>query len=133
MAYASVQDLIDRFGEDELIELTDTERTGQVDQAQVETALEEASAEIDALIRRRYSVPVSPAPALLRRLCADIARYHLDAIGGREHVAKRRNDAVKRLESIAAGRATLDGGERTGAGTVHVSSKPRRWSGRRVL
>src|SRR3546814_7856245 len=83
MLYASVQDLINRFTEAELIQVTDETGTGVVDQARVDQALAAASATIDSYLRPRYRLPLASVPVRLIDLACDIARFLLQHGGDR--------------------------------------------------
>jgi len=105
--YASVADMIERFGETEIIELTDLEHTGVIDTAVAERALEDASVEIDGFLASRYRLPVTGTPRLLSLLCSDIARYRLQQPVATEQGRQRYEDAVSRLKGIARGDINL--------------------------
>ena len=63
-----------------MIELTDREHTGEINEAVAATALADATAEIDAYLGR-FKRPFDEVPPILTRLCCDIARYRLSASG----------------------------------------------------
>lgn len=105
--YASVQDMIDRFGDTIVIELTDDEHTGAVNTAVAERALTDATSEIDGYLAARYTLPVTDTPRLLSLLCTDIARYRLEMEHSSEETRKRYEDAVRKLEKIAKGEINL--------------------------
>lgn len=107
MTYASQQDLINRFGERELIELTDRSASGLIDDSVVAVALSDADHEVDSYLYLRYDLPLSPVPPLLVRLGADIARYRLydDAVS--DEVRNRYEDAVALLKRLADGTVSL--------------------------
>ncbi len=105
--YASVADLIERFGETEIVELTDLENTGAVDNAMAEQALTDAGAEIDGYLAARYRLPVTDTPRLLSLLCTDIARYRLQKGVTTEQARQRYEDAVTKLKAIARGEINL--------------------------
>ena len=79
MAYADTDRMVEVFGLDEMLQLTDaeTDALSETDAAKIRTALEDASALIDGYVRVRYSLPLNPPPALLVRVCCDIARFYL--------------------------------------------------------
>ena len=109
MSYATQQDLIDRFGREELAQLTDRD-SGQVIDAEVlGRALTDADAEIDGYLAARYCLPLASSPAVLTRLAADIARYRLWADRASEAVRKRYEDAVRDLRQISSGAIVIDG------------------------
>lgn len=105
--YASVADMIERFGETEIVELTDLEHTGQVDTAMAEQALTDATAEIDGYLAARYRLPVTDTPRLLSLLCTDIARYRLQRGVTTDQARQRYEDALAQLKAIARGEINL--------------------------
>lgn len=107
MAYASVADLVARYGEDEIIELTDRVNAGAVDAAAAAAALADAEAEADAHLGARYPVPLAAAPPLLVGIVCAIARYRLWADAASERVRDGYTDARRQLEGIASGKISL--------------------------
>lgn len=135
MPYASQQDLIDRFGEDELIVAADRDRDGEIDAGVVETALEDASAEIDSYLAQAYRLPLATTPRLIQRLCVDIAFHRLspEADTATEHRRTRYDEAVSLLKKLAKREVTLGLPEApTGRIKPSVTSEERRWRGRRL-
>lgn len=128
MSYASVADMVARFGDKELIAITDRDYTGQIDEAVLGAALETAGAEIDGYLGGRYTLPLSPVPRILAGYACDIARYRL--VGAEametEPIRLRYRDAIKFLEQVAAGKITLggmpDGSVATPGNTVNFIS-----------
>ena len=110
MNYANVNDMIARFGEDTMIQLTDQKRTGTVDHKVAELALADATAEINGYLGR-YPLPFKEIPPILTRLCCDIARYRLcstnSLLMNEDILNKYRVDALNMLKSIAGGLITL--------------------------
>lgn len=124
MTYATAQDLIDRFGESELIQLTDPDLQA-VQLGKVETALADAQAYVDSFVGRVYSLPltgcVKPAPVVgnpqatelvappqLVRIAADVARYYLHKDFAPENEVYLRYKAAEReLQAIADGKAVV--------------------------
>lgn len=124
MLYATVQDLVDRFGETELIQLTDPDGRA-VDAAKVELALQDARALADGWLCQVYALPLAGctkpaptpqdpqattqvAPPQLSRLVCDVARYYLyDDLAPESEVVRRFNRAAQELKDIAEGRAQL--------------------------
>lgn len=105
--YCSQQDLTMRFGESEIIELTDDEGTGVVNGSKIAQAIDDASALIDGYLAGRYQLPLSTVPTVLNRLAADIARYFLYDNGANEQVQKRYDDAEKFLKAVSKGDISL--------------------------
>jgi phage gp36-like protein len=124
MKHAIAQDLIDRFGERELIELTDPDLVA-VQTEKVERAIADAQAYMDSFIGRVYTLPltgcVKPAPVVgnpqatelvappqLTRIAVDVARYYLSKDFAPENeVYLRYKAAEKELLAIGDGRAVV--------------------------
>lgn len=133
MTYAVEQDLIDRFGDAELIELTDRADppAGARDSTVIAKALADADETVNAYVARRYDVPLSAVPASLTRIAADIARYYLYKDDPTEQVAAAYKDALKFLRDVADGKAVLDaaGVEPDSSGAdIQVTSRDRVFS-----
>lgn len=112
MAYITKQDLLDELGEYLLIQLTDNNGTGEIDEAKITTAIQHAQGVADAYLRGRYSLPV-PATAMVKTINVDIAVFHLykrsEIDEGGYKVRKNANDdAIKLLTAINQGKAGLD-------------------------
>jgi phage gp36-like protein len=130
MAYAAVQDLIDRFGERELIQLTDRAEpaAGTIDLVVAGKALSDADELINGYVAVVYTLPLSTTPAILTDVACLIARYRLH----REPTDKVKydyEDALKRLERIAKGLVKLPGeagdAPAPAAGVILTSGNPR--------
>jgi len=107
MSYCTTTDLITFFGRRELVELTDHDGIGDIDNAVVAKMIALADAEIDAQLRARYEVPVTPVPAILTAKACDIARYHLYDYRVTEPVAQRYKDALAWLREVRDGKIDL--------------------------
>jgi phage gp36-like protein len=109
MSYASKANMIVRFGEGEVIALTDRANLGTIDDAVLAGALAEADAEIDPYLAPRHKLPLASVPKILSGYACDIARYRLCGadVTETDSVRNRYKDAVRFLESVAAGRIGL--------------------------
>lgn len=108
MPYASQQNLIDRFGEDELIQLTDREGLGVIDSTVVDRALADADGEINGYLASKYTLPLSSiVPQILEAYACDIARYRLQEDRASEAVIKRYDNAIRYLRDVVVGKASL--------------------------
>lgn len=123
MSYATQQDLVDRFGETEVIQLSDRAGTGAIDAAVVAAKLADAAAEIDGYLAGRYTLPLTPVPLTLQRIACDITRYHLYDDRVTEAVAQRYKDAIKFLTSVNKGDIQL-GVDADGAAPPSQSGSP---------
>jgi phage gp36-like protein len=113
MAYATVQDMIGRFGETEMLRLSsvDGELPETVNAAPVEQAIADADGIIDSYLRKRYSVPLLPVPRAITNASCVLARYELSVGGDREpadQVKAGKKDIVAWLTQLANGIATLE-------------------------
>jgi len=109
MPYATQADLVTRFGSDELIQLTDRAGTNAIDASIVAAALADADAAIEGYLAGRYALPVTPVPALLKRIGADLARFFLHGKAATESVRNAYQDALKLLRDLSNGAAVLAG------------------------
>lgn len=109
MSYATKQDMIDRFGETELVQITNQEdhAAETIDDSVLNQALADADAEIDGYLIGRYALPLASVPATLKRNACDIARYHLYDDRVTEQVQKRYDNVIAFLRMLAKGDASL--------------------------
>lgn len=112
MSYATPADMLERFGQKEVIALSDRELTGILDEAVLTRALELAGAEIDGYLGGRYPLPLNPVPRILTGYACDIARYQLCGTNGvmmTDEIRDRYKGAFRFLELAAAGKVSLGG------------------------
>ncbi|HSH71545.1 MAG TPA: DUF1320 domain-containing protein [Methylophilaceae bacterium] len=109
MTYASQQNMIDRFGEREVIALTDRNNDGAIDVAALTRGLEAADSEINTYLLDRYSLPLASTPLVLADKACDITRYLLCGAEtvATEDIRDRYKDAIKFLEKVQMGKASL--------------------------
>ena len=111
MAYATLQDLIDRFGAEELIQRTD--RTNlpptTIDATVVAAAIADAEALVDSYLAKAYRLPLAEVSPVLTRTTADVARYHLlGEVAAKDTPAARAYDqAIAWLRDVARGVVAL--------------------------
>lgn len=132
MAYATPQDLLERFGAAEVAQLSGRTSGGVADTAMLARALADAQAEIDSHLAVRYLLPLATVPPLLVMLAADLARYHLWRQDASELVTERYKAAVATLKRLASGAMLLDGAAasqpaQVGAAVTLVAPARRRW------
>jgi len=134
MTYATQQNMVDRFGEREVIALTDRDNTGVIDATVLAQGLDAAAGEVNAYLAVRYALPLTSTPIIVRDFACDIARFRL--CGGEvtetEEVRNRYKDAIKFFERVADGKISLglDGLNQTQipAGAVLISTNDRVFS-----
>lgn len=108
MSYATQEQMLSRFGEKEVLQLTDRERIGVINTGVLNTALADANALVDAYLRGGgYTLPLtSSEPALISAACA-IARWKLFDKARPEEVQVAYDDAIAFLKSVAEGKTRL--------------------------
>lgn len=113
MSYATTVDVQARYLQRDLISITD-ETNQAVDMTRLQSALDDASAEIDGYLCVRYVLPLVdldlgtplPVPTLLVRACSDIAVYCLQTLRPKDDVddARRRYDSwIRMLRLMSTG------------------------------
>jgi len=107
MPYCNKTDMIDRFGELELEQLTDRDGIGKIDTAVLDRAIAAADAEINARVKKQYTVPLSPVPEIINLKACDITRYFLHDGRATEQVEKRYRDAIAFLKDVRDGKEEL--------------------------
>ena len=128
MPYATPQDMLNQFGENELVSLTDRDNVGVVDDDLVLKALETAEGEINAYVGAKYQLPLANVPVIVRDFACDIARYRLSGaeVTETEIVRKRYQDAIKFFERVSKGDVTLgvdlSNAKATPSGSVKTSN-----------
>lgn len=151
MQYATALDMTARYGEREMIELTDPDLTA-VKLPRLELKLADAQAFADGFVARVYRLPLdgcakpSVTPGVIDRVCppqltrivCDVARYYLyDDLAPEHEVYLRFKAAEKELLAMAEGRTvltcpwggapgTLVANDPLGDGEVFYSFSPRR-------
>jgi phage gp36-like protein len=112
--YATVAQFIEKFGEQEAIELSNIAswKSGnsklEIKDTVIAGAIEVVGPEIDGYIGTRYQLPLpQPYPSLVTQLALDLARYRLDLLKPREDVIEAAKRAYKQLEQIAKGSLAL--------------------------
>lgn len=108
MAYCTQSDLVTRFGEQELRQLTDRANVGAINPDRVATAIRDAGAEIDGYLGDGgYNLPLSPVPFRLVRCACVLSRYYLyDGVRPKD-VQEDYNKQVAWLDRVAEGTVKL--------------------------
>lgn len=111
--YATVDAMKSKFGEQELIQLTDNEEPYQyaINLNKLNSAIEEANSEIDAYVGSRYSLPLHVTPPFLVNIGCNLARFY--AVTGdlaeNDPIKNRYEASLKTLSKISKGELTLGG------------------------
>lgn len=134
--YTTKQDLIDKFGEREVIALTDREPFQHaVNESVLDGAIAAVCAEIDSYISPRYPVPLTPVPKILSYMACDMVRYYLtgSAASETDPITMRYKNAVKFLTTVGKGDVTLGGMPNNAGAAPTVSNTVQMVSGGRVF
>lgn len=110
MPYCTLTDLKKLIPEVAIIQMTDDEGLGAINDARVTEAIASADAEIDAYCGTKYAMPFTAVPDIVKKMSADIAIYNLyarqtEAIP--ETRADRYKNAIRFLRGISDGRISI--------------------------
>ncbi|MRR15697.1 MAG: DUF1320 domain-containing protein [Deltaproteobacteria bacterium] len=106
--YCSQADITAAISEDVLIQLTDDDNAGVINQASVTAAIAQADAEIDGYCGARYTVPFVTVPAVVKALSIEIAVYYLyKRRTVPEKIEKAYDKAIAKLKDISRGLLSL--------------------------
>ena len=75
--YATIQDALDRYGNDYVVVSCDRDDDGVLDTEALTLALEDASDWIDSYLAGRVALPLTTIPRRLIKVCIDVAIYEL--------------------------------------------------------
>jgi phage gp36-like protein len=133
VAYCTLTDLVDRYGEAEVLAYADRDRDGLADAALVDGVLADVDAEIDTYLAGRYTLPLSETPRVLVRIACELARERLMmAQGARldaEAPERRAADGARAmLRDIARGVISIGAPvPAASAGSVQMETGGRVW------
>lgn len=110
MTYASLQQLVTRFGEQMLVQLTDRANPplGAIDAVLVAQALANTDAVIDGYLGTRYRLPLDPVPVQVADLALVIAIYKLHVFAPDPKIERDYDQALRMLRDISGGTVRLD-------------------------
>lgn len=104
MPYVTLDDLVKRFGRDEILDIAANESGDDFDIEAVNRACEDAAGEIDSsLAAGGYKLPLATVPPVVTAYACDIARYRMYDDRATEQVNKRYDDAIRFLRQVASG------------------------------
>lgn len=109
MTYATLDQLVDRYGLDLLVRTTDRadDPTGVVDADTVARVLAATDGVINGYLRRKYALPLPEVPDPLPDLAQSIAIYKLHRFEPDPKIDKEYKAAIATLAQIADGTITL--------------------------
>lgn len=107
--YIVKADILEQIPVSDLIELTDDDNTGSVDDSIVNGAIDNSEGEVDGYLASRYSTPVTPVPNIIKAFTVDVAIHRLYGRrqGATEDVEKRYKNAIQFLKNVSKGVVTL--------------------------
>ena len=107
MTYAVLADLVERAGQDEIVQVADRDGDLIPDPAIVEAALQHADNLVNGYLAGRYPLPFPTVPDLVRTWAVSIARYYLHRDGPPDYVAADYKDAMAGLRDAQRGAIAL--------------------------
>lgn len=109
MSFATLQQLIDRYGEAMLLDLTDRANppAGVIGAAVAERGLADASAVIEGHLAARYAMPLQTVPQILVDVCLKLWVWNLHLHTPTEKVKADYDQAMRLLRDIAKGDVRL--------------------------
>lgn len=107
--FATKNDMVSRFGEKEVIQITDRDYNGTIDDVVLQRGLNSADAEISGYLAGRYALPFAVVPQMLVDYACDIARYRLTGteVTCTPDIETRYGQAVKYLTLVGQGKISL--------------------------
>ncbi len=111
--YATVDAMRRKFGDSELIQLTDNEAPylNAINMDKLNGAMQEANSEIDAYVGSRYALPLHIVPPFLVEIGCNLARYY--AVTGdlseNDPIKNRYESSIKSLTNISKVELILGG------------------------
>lgn len=109
MSYATEQDLVERAGETEILEVADRDGDGVADPDVIAAALATADRTINAYLAVKFAMPLSSTPEIVVAWAVSIGRYTLHRDGAPDHVVRDWKNALSELKDAAAGRLAIPG------------------------
>ena len=144
MAYCEAGDVMDMLKEDAMNPIIgdryieDPQKRREMLEPLAREAIGDADAEIDGYLMKRYPVPMSPVPAVIRKYSKDIAVYNLVSRTGINESERQNNyltrykNAISFLSKVAKGEADIvkEGTDLSMAAATgfQLSSSPRLFS-----
>lgn len=107
--YCTLQDLIDRGLEDDVLATQGVSDVSDLDSAIINKAIEDATVVIDGYLSGKYSLPLSKAFPVLVRIACDMTIYFLQKNHARERVREKYDGWISYLKDVARGTVVLDG------------------------
>jgi phage gp36-like protein len=107
VSYASLADLNELAGQEEILQVADRDNDGEADADVIAAALAHADNMINGYLAVRYAIPLTAVPDLVRTWAVAIARYRLHRDGPPDHVVRDYNTAIAALKDVGRGQIDL--------------------------
>lgn len=109
MAYHTKADILKQIDEDVLIQLTDDDDAGVVDDDIITAQIARTDALINGYCGKRYAVPFTTVPEVVNGFAVDISIYGFYGRrkGAPEDVRNRYKDAIDFFKGVASGKNSL--------------------------
>lgn len=142
MAYCTVDEVYDLMKEEMLSGILKDSYEGDAEELKKElvpvvlSSIEDAGAEIDGYLAKRYNLPFAEPPRILNKFAKDIAAYNLltrrgiEKDSGENNYLTRYNAAIRFLTSVAGGNIELGivGSREAAATGFSMNSNKRRFT-----
>ena len=126
MSYTDKTQLILAYGETDILDLTDRNEAGEIDDAVLAEAIATVTGEINGYLSGRYKLPIATVPAVLRSIANALVFEKLHARSVDDAAAAAAKTARDQLKAINAGKMKLEveGAETpsSGAGVEYFGS-----------
>ncbi|MFD1342884.1 gp436 family protein [Litorisediminicola beolgyonensis] len=111
MPYITLSELIDRYGERRIVDLTDRGdlSTGVIDADTVARAIADTDAVIDGYLAAKYALPLAETPPMIADLAQAICIYKLHSYEPDGKVQADYEQALKMLAQISSGTIRIPG------------------------
>lgn len=107
--YASVEEIKCMVNTQTMVFLTDDDQN-EIKEERIIEALKDAESEINGYLQKRYPLPLRTVPAVIKKLCKDIALYNLFSRRGinednsvEKTIVDRYKNSTRYLENISKG------------------------------
>lgn len=112
MTYCNLDNIKQVISEAELIQMTDDNNTGVINENIVNSAISYAETTINGYISSRYSLPLAETPELIKTFAIDLSIYRLHSrrfmLDMPESLEVRYKNVIRELEKIQKGTISLN-------------------------
>lgn len=128
--YANKSTIIKRFGDKDLIELTDKNATGEINLDSLNNAIKDADAIVNSALQKQFETPINPTPHIIEMIANDIAFSRLFTRNRPEIINTMLSEALEKLEQISKGEISINDtySSPTHKQKVSIDSQPRNFS-----